>query len=154
MPQSRVTFLEHVQARITLMAPKRGDIQIFLISPAGTRSQLLHNRERDNSRSGFREWSFMSTHMWGEQASGVWYLQIDNDGWKEAELLDFDLILYGTAEPVGEVGGLDTYESQRILERIGLPRVSGGSGSRILTSHTLHVLLLCAILVNFLINNS
>jgi hypothetical protein len=36
----RVAFLEHVQVRITLSAPKRGDVQIFLTSPAGTRSQV------------------------------------------------------------------------------------------------------------------
>ena len=31
----RVTFLEHVQARISLLAPKRGDVQITLVSPMG-----------------------------------------------------------------------------------------------------------------------
>ncbi len=37
--ERRVVYLEHVQAIITLTAPKRGDIQIYLTSPAG---QLFH----------------------------------------------------------------------------------------------------------------
>lgn len=38
-------------------------------------------RARDTSRTGFVEWAFMSTHSWGELASGLWILDIDNDGW-------------------------------------------------------------------------
>lgn len=83
---SQIKFLEHVQAIVTLNAPKRGDIQIYLISPRGpffvsptffdlfeqfcqgTRSTLLAKRARDTSRTGFREWAFMTTHNWGEPA--------------------------------------------------------------------------------------
>ena len=36
-----VQYLEHVQARITLMATRRGELEIYLISPLGTRSCLL-----------------------------------------------------------------------------------------------------------------
>lgn len=32
---NQVTYLEHVQAQLTLTAPKRGDVEIFLISPSG-----------------------------------------------------------------------------------------------------------------------
>lgn len=34
-PRNKVGYLEHVQAIITLTAPKRGDIQIYLTSPSG-----------------------------------------------------------------------------------------------------------------------
>lgn len=37
----KVVFLEHVQAIINLSAPKRGDIQIYLISPSGICPALL-----------------------------------------------------------------------------------------------------------------
>ncbi len=33
--ESNVRYLEHVQAIITLSAPKRGDVQVFLTSPKG-----------------------------------------------------------------------------------------------------------------------
>lgn len=39
-----VNYLEHVQAKITLTSQRRGDIQIYLTSPAGTRVTLLTSR--------------------------------------------------------------------------------------------------------------
>lgn len=39
-----VNFLEHVQAKISLTSQRRGDILIFLTSPAGTRVTLLTSR--------------------------------------------------------------------------------------------------------------
>lgn len=39
-----INFLEHVQAKITLTSQRRGDIQINLISPAGTKVTLLTPR--------------------------------------------------------------------------------------------------------------
>ena len=99
----------------------------------GTRSQLLAKRERDASRSGFRDWAFMTVHMWGERAAGTWLLQIENDGWTgasvcvekqknntittDAELVAFELIMYGTAEPVGYNGAMTSAESSAILRR-------------------------------------
>ena len=73
-----VKYLEHVQARITLKASRRGDIQIYLTSPMGTRSTLLAKRSHDNSREGFNNWAFMTTHNWGELAKGQWVLVIEN----------------------------------------------------------------------------
>lgn len=39
-----VNYLEHVQAKITLTSPRRGDLQIYLTSPAGTKVTLLTSR--------------------------------------------------------------------------------------------------------------
>ncbi len=39
-----VNYLEHVQAKITLTTQRRGDIQIVLTSPSGTRTTLLTER--------------------------------------------------------------------------------------------------------------
>lgn len=55
-----VRYLEHVQAKVTLTATRRGDIHIYLTSPAGTRATLLAQRPMDNSRSGLQGWPFMS----------------------------------------------------------------------------------------------
>ncbi|KHJ97659.1 convertase P-domain protein [Oesophagostomum dentatum] len=79
-PDEQVVHLEHVQAIITLKVPKRGDIQIYLTSPSGTRSTLLTKRDRDTSRAGFIEWAFMTTHSWAELAAGLWTLEVDKDG--------------------------------------------------------------------------
>ncbi|XP_055642450.1 furin-like protease 1 isoform X1 [Toxorhynchites rutilus septentrionalis] len=96
-----VNYLEHVQAKITLTSQRRGDIQIFLTSPSGTRVTLLTPRSHDLSRSGFNQWPFMSVHTWGEAPHGTWQLEIHNEG----RLLGYSLIrgwsliLYGTSTP-------------------------------------------------------
>ncbi|CAL2027284.1 unnamed protein product [Caenorhabditis brenneri] len=106
--ENKVSYVEHVQAIVTLKAPKRGDLQIYLTSPSGTKSTLLTKRARDTSRSGFTDWAFMTTHNWGEQAAGLWILEIDNDGWDDAELVKWELVLYGTDRETGDFGGLHT----------------------------------------------
>lgn len=39
-----VNYLEHVQAKITLTSQRRGDIQLYLRSPANTKVTLLTSR--------------------------------------------------------------------------------------------------------------
>ena len=75
---NEVRYLEHVQAIVSLSALRRGDIDIALISPGGTRSTLLGRRTRDMSAEGFSNWAFMTTHSWGEAADGLWRLEIRN----------------------------------------------------------------------------
>lgn len=77
---NNVNFLEHVQAKISLSANRRGDIKIDLTSPSGTKSTLLAPRIHDNSHAGFHVWPFMTVHMWGERPFGLWQLTIHNEG--------------------------------------------------------------------------
>ncbi|XP_015787244.1 furin-like protease kpc-1 isoform X2 [Tetranychus urticae] len=96
-----VNFLEHVQAKVTLTATRRGDIHIYLTSPSGTKSNLLAQRPMDNSRSGFQNWPFMSVHTWGENPNGLWKLEVHNEGryiYSRAYLKEWTLIMYGTTE--------------------------------------------------------
>jgi furin len=53
-------FLEHVQCYVTLGASRRGDVVINLVSPSGTRSNLIARRPKDYSRSGFNDWPFLT----------------------------------------------------------------------------------------------
>jgi len=96
-----VRFLEHVVSPIHVTAGrKRGDLRIYLMSPSGTRSTLLHNRPSDFSNSGFTNWPFMTTHCWGESPIGKWTLEIHNDAYSswvsEAKFFRWSLKLYGT----------------------------------------------------------
>uniref|UniRef100_A0A8C2HI63 Proprotein convertase subtilisin/kexin type 6 n=1 Tax=Cyprinus carpio TaxID=7962 RepID=A0A8C2HI63_CYPCA len=75
-PDQQVVFLEHVVVRVLIVHPRRGDLEISLVSPSGTRSQLLAQRLFDNSNEGFRNWEFMTVHCWGERAEGTWALEI------------------------------------------------------------------------------
>ncbi|VDP38546.1 unnamed protein product [Heligmosomoides polygyrus] len=132
-PDDQVVYLEHVQAIITLKAPKRGDIQIYLTSPSGTRSTLLTKRARDTSRAGFIEWAFMTTHSWGELAAGLWTLEVDNDGWDgkqrrfrrgDAELVKWDLVMFGTVDETTQYGG----GHNSALTARSLTHMEGGRG--------------------------
>nr|CAH0111545.1 unnamed protein product [Daphnia galeata] len=93
-----VNFMEHLQARISLAAVSRGDIQIHLSSPSGTRSTLLALRPHDSSRNGFHSWPFMSVHYWGESPFGVWTLEIQNEGRYLATLAEWNVAVYGTKD--------------------------------------------------------
>ncbi|KZS04479.1 Amontillado [Daphnia magna] len=93
-----VNFMEHLQARISLAAVSRGDIQIHLSSPSGTRSTLLALRPHDSSRNGFHSWPFMSVHYWGESPFGVWTLEIQNEGRYPATLTEWNVAVYGTKD--------------------------------------------------------
>lgn len=75
-----IRYLEHVEVEITFSyTGYRGVTQLDLISPAGTKSNLLHYRPEDadeNKNAGNHTWTYMSVHFWGESAIGSWVLQI------------------------------------------------------------------------------
>uniref|UniRef100_A0A8C3UT92 Proprotein convertase subtilisin/kexin type 6 n=1 Tax=Catharus ustulatus TaxID=91951 RepID=A0A8C3UT92_CATUS len=99
-----VLYLEHVVVRLSIAHPRRGDLQISLISPAGTRSQLLARRVFDHSNEGFKGWEFMTVHCWGERAAGEWTLEIHDTPSQvrnpavQGKLKEWSLIFYGTGE--------------------------------------------------------
>ncbi|KAF7990056.1 hypothetical protein HCN44_008999 [Aphidius gifuensis] len=98
---SGVNFLEHVQAKISLMASRRGDLMITLTSPQGTKSTLLAKRSNDISKAGFHQWPFMSVHTWGERPHGTWRLVIHNEGRYLDSLNEWEMVFYGTETPPG-----------------------------------------------------
>ncbi|XP_025418216.1 neuroendocrine convertase 2 [Sipha flava] len=74
---THVKYLEHVQAVITLNSTRRGDVELYLTSPMGTRSMILSRRPNDDDRrDGFTKWPFMTTHTWGEYPWGEWTLEV------------------------------------------------------------------------------
>ncbi|XP_046400886.1 furin-like protease 1 isoform X2 [Ischnura elegans] len=111
-----VSYLEHVQAKISLLSMRRGDLQIHLTSPAGTRSTLLARRPHDISRSGFQMWPFMSVHSWGEKPLGIWQLEIHNEGRYLATLTEWNMRLHGT----GTAPGIDFDTNSRPGEGNGI----------------------------------
>lgn len=97
-----VNYLEHVQAVISVNATRRGDLELFLTSPMGTRSMILSRRINDDDhRDGFTKWPFMTTHTWGEYPQGSWLLEVSfntqtpQHGWFK----EWTLMLHGTREP-------------------------------------------------------
>ena len=97
-----INYLEHVQAKITLKFHPRGSLKITLISPKGTKSDLLLPRMRDNIDDVFNNWPFLSVHFWNENPAGKWTLRITNtesDEENNGYLLNWALTFYGTYEP-------------------------------------------------------
>lgn len=73
--ENEINYLEHVQAVISLNSTRRGDVTLYLISPVGTRSMILSERPKDSdSKDGFTNWPFMTSHVWGENPRGKWRL--------------------------------------------------------------------------------
>lgn len=96
---NQVNYLEHVQAYITVKASRRGDVNIFLVSPMNTTSMLLGKRAKDDDGlSGFTKWPFMTTHTWAENPRGTWklYVVFDSDQPQHGALYEWTLLLHGT----------------------------------------------------------
>uniref|UniRef100_A0A8C3QQS4 Neuroendocrine convertase 1 n=1 Tax=Cyanoderma ruficeps TaxID=181631 RepID=A0A8C3QQS4_9PASS len=98
--ENSIAFLEHVQLEATIEYSRRGDLHVTLVSPSGTSTVLLAERERDKSPNGFKNWDFMSVHTWGENPAGTWILRITDMSRRiqnEGRIVNWKLILHGTA---------------------------------------------------------
>ncbi|XP_063737763.1 proprotein convertase subtilisin/kexin type 6-like isoform X2 [Eleginops maclovinus] len=117
-PDQHVGYLEHVVVKVLIVHPRRGDLEINLISPSGTRSQLLARRSFDRSNEGFRNWEFMTVHFWGERAEGTWTLEIVDSPSKLrnpevlGNLKEWTLILYGTSQNHSQPHGAQHSQSR------------------------------------------
>ncbi|KHN80639.1 Neuroendocrine convertase 1 [Toxocara canis] len=99
---NEINFLEHIQLVLDIAYPIRGHLSIFLVSPQGTRTQLLKVRREDKSPAGFRHWPFMSVHTWAESPKGLWQLEVDDKSGRTRGISglinNITLIIYGTTE--------------------------------------------------------
>ena len=119
------SFIDSIDILVYMISalggPKRGDIQVELLSPMGTRSILLPFRKFDSvpykslsklmsvldfppdevelyAREGYIDWPFMSVHFWGEDPSGEWTLKFLYRGNHSATFEDLNVTFYGTVE--------------------------------------------------------
>ena len=90
-----INSLEHMISYLSIDAEIRGSLHISLISPHGTKSNLLDYRPFDQNEKGFKNWPFMSVHFWGENPNGEWILRINNSYKKSAHLLNWTLAFHG-----------------------------------------------------------
>ncbi|XP_072433688.1 PC3-like endoprotease variant B isoform X1 [Chiloscyllium punctatum] len=106
--RNAIDSLEHVQVTVTLSSICRGNLEISLTSPFGTKSMLLAVRSFDESQEGLKNWTFMSVHFWGENPNGAWILKItdhansvetcerNKDETTSGYITKFQLTLWGT----------------------------------------------------------
>ncbi|KAJ1801956.1 pheromone processing endoprotease, partial [Coemansia sp. RSA 2599] len=75
---AKMKRVEHVTAVVDMQHEFRGNVEIWLESPHGIRSQLAAVRQRDSSREGLQNWRFMSVKHWDEDPVGTWSLHVRN----------------------------------------------------------------------------
>ncbi|KAK0562432.1 pheromone processing endoprotease [Tilletia horrida] len=91
--------LEHVTARVWIHHERRGDIDIELTSPHGTKSVLARPRRYDEDTRGFPGWSFMSLKHWDEDPVGTWKLEVFDKATpdKTGNFFGWSMTLWGAA---------------------------------------------------------
>ena len=95
-----VTKLEHVHVVVNIEKKKqRGQLEIFLTSPSGTRSDILRKRVLDTgNEDGFQHWAFLTVFHWDEDPSGQWTLEVKDNSQGTGKLNHWSLIFYGTCD--------------------------------------------------------
>lgn len=82
--------VEHATLQLDILHPDRGEIEIELISPAGTRSRLAETHTsgyRDSAtgalvttprdeNANYPNWTFSTVHNWGEDSRGLWTMRV------------------------------------------------------------------------------
>ncbi|KAG8184759.1 hypothetical protein JTE90_019355 [Oedothorax gibbosus] len=96
-PNHCIDLLESVVATVGIADVPYGDIELFLVSPSGTRSQILTRRPHDNTSHQLAHWDFLTLHFWGEDPEGWWTLVVSNHADRRVGVLEsFSLTLRGT----------------------------------------------------------
>lgn len=111
----QVAQTEHVQVNLSVSARSRGQVEVVLESPSGTKSTLLPRRPLDLSPYGIHNHPLMTVHMWGEDPRGTWKLHFTyyGDGVLEPfggkrlvnianTLHNWTLIIHGTEMPISQ----------------------------------------------------
>ncbi|MBL6764103.1 MAG: S8 family serine peptidase [Verrucomicrobiae bacterium] len=100
-------MVEHCQVIVTIEHPRRGDLVVDLISPAGTVSPLaeLHSDPNPN----YTAHRFLSVFNWGEDSRGTWQIRVaDRKAGESGLLKDLQLEVSGSAPPVGALAAAGT----------------------------------------------
>ncbi|MDP6869297.1 MAG: S8 family serine peptidase [Candidatus Poseidoniaceae archaeon] len=75
----------------------RSDLDVTLISPDGTESELVNYFAYRDSGNDYNEWMFSSVQHWGETSQGIWTLEVYDDGNQDVGTWNhWELIIHGT----------------------------------------------------------
>ncbi|WP_181824688.1 S8 family serine peptidase [Phaeobacter gallaeciensis] len=69
--------IEHIAVELDFIAGRLADLEMFLVSPNGTRVQLI--ADTGDTESFDRSWSFGTTAFLGETSTGEWTVEINDD---------------------------------------------------------------------------
>jgi len=75
----------------------RSDLDVTLISPDGTESELVNYFAYRDDNNDYNEWLFSSVQHWGEVSAGTWTLEVYDDGNQDVGTFNhWELIVHGT----------------------------------------------------------
>ncbi|PWN50622.1 hypothetical protein IE53DRAFT_379599 [Violaceomyces palustris] len=83
LTKANVDKLEHVTVRVWITHQRRGDVNVELVSPHGTKSVLARARRYDDATTGFPGWSFMTLKHWDESPIGEWKVRVFDEAHPE-----------------------------------------------------------------------
>ncbi len=87
--------LEHVTVKVKATHPYVGNLEWRLTSPSGVQVRLARARFSDTAAN--LDWTFMTTHFWGERSEGDWKLEVFDRMIDHAGTLnDVTLTFHGT----------------------------------------------------------
>ena len=77
--------------------PYRSDLDVTLISPDGTESELVNYFANRDSGNNYNEWQFNSVQHWGEVSAGTWTLEVYDDGNQDVGTWNhWEIVIHGT----------------------------------------------------------
>uniref|UniRef100_A0A3P8ZRH8 P/Homo B domain-containing protein n=1 Tax=Esox lucius TaxID=8010 RepID=A0A3P8ZRH8_ESOLU len=112
--QSGMQTLEHVSVTLTMVHPRRGNVEIVLLCPSGMSSLIGARRPLDTDASGYSDWTFSTVRCWGETAMGQYRLLLSDHSKASLTpgyLKHWKLTLYGSSMSSQEI-----QERQRVVE--------------------------------------
>jgi subtilase family serine protease/subtilisin-like proprotein convertase family protein len=121
--------VEHVSVLVRITHPRRGDLEITLISPAGVESRLATPRPADAGVD--LDWMFGSVRHWGERAAGTWRLRVADRGAGSGPVGTFGewtLRIHGTPAPPGIVASGRVTTASGPLAGVTLTFAEAGGG--------------------------
>lgn len=92
--------VEHATVTVDIAHASRGELEIQLISPAGTTSRLAEvHASYPLDPANYPNWTFSTVHNWGENFRGLWRLRVaDRVSGNTGTLNSTTLTLYGTEQ--------------------------------------------------------
>ncbi|KAH7096155.1 peptidase S8/S53 domain-containing protein, partial [Auriculariales sp. MPI-PUGE-AT-0066] len=89
--------LEHITIKVWITHPRRGDVQVELISPNGVKSVLAGIRKYDEDTNGFTGWEFSTLKHWDENPVGIWTIRVadQNQPERKGYFLGWQMSLWG-----------------------------------------------------------
>lgn len=84
--------VEHVELVFVATHPRRGDLDITLLSPSGTYSNLAEIHGDSNANYN---WKFGSIVCWGENPTGTWILKVKDSRMSGGTITGYTLNVFG-----------------------------------------------------------